>query len=215
MKEILHIDISARISPALYEPWTNVESHMCKRLDRINFAPASELIGAMDRRRKSSLEVPGMPRSRSLKEWRARRKRGGNAQQEARADTLESEISLGQVTSLIKPNLGDWGRRAARSEPSLRSQCRPDTNRISEDILLRLSLRVMSRLIGGTLINGLRWGMPFLTKVKKRRRPVTRPTDWCCTVGAFSTRIARTGENCQSGTRITVARLYDKWVRYS
>lgn len=71
-------------------------------------------------RRKSSFEVPGMPQSRLPKEGKTEGERGGNARQEARADTLESEISLGRVTSLIKPNLGDWGHRG-RSQGKVRA----------------------------------------------------------------------------------------------
>lgn len=61
-----------------------------------------------------------MPQSRLPKEGKAGEERGENARQEARADTLESEISLGQVASLIKPNLGDWGHRG-RSQGKVRT----------------------------------------------------------------------------------------------
>lgn len=173
-----------------------------------------------------------MPRSRVCRkrEGTARRKRRENARWEARADTLESEISLGRVTSLIKPNLGDWGHQAAsrgkvRTFPQARNAA--SRTRTLSGYIGRHSAPVSpcswsSPLIGGTLINGLRWGIPFLTKVKKPRRSGH-------TTGAQHARLmlpwrghflnARHDELHTNGENFCLKRSpqrdYDKWVRYS
>lgn len=130
---------------------------------------ASELINATDRC-KFSLGIPRMPVAFTEGErWRGEGSGGreeGDTARRARADTLESKISLGRTTSLIKPSLGDWGRsQSSKVQPPPYPRT-PDERELDIEKRLRASPCTISAA-KSTLISGLRLGIPFLTKVKK------------------------------------------------